>query len=142
MPKFGLRSKTNLATAHPDLRRVFNKVIESYDCSILEGKRSEIQQRENVASGVSKTLNSKHVYPLDSPSLAVDAAPYPVLWPNDNLSTTENEQRLKRFHVFAGFVLGVAHGMGITLKGGIDWDRDWDFADQRFHDLPHFELIP
>ena len=42
---------------------------------------------------------------------------------------------------FAGFVLGIAKSIGITLRWGGDWDRDWTVMDNKFDDFPHFELI-
>lgn len=130
MPKFGAASERQLATCHPDLQRVARRVVEFWDCSVLEGKRSEAQQKLNVAKGVSKTLDSKHVYPLDSPSLAMDLAPYPIRWRDD-----------ARWYAFAGFVIGVAFSLGVKLRWGGDWDSDRDFHDQDFFDFPHFELI-
>ena len=47
---------------------------------------------------------------------------------------------MKRFVDFAGYVKGVAEDLGIAIPWGGDWDGDGDFSDQRFHDLPHFEL--
>jgi len=96
---------------------------------VLEGKRSEAQQKINVAKGVSKTLNSKHVYPLSELSQAADVAPYPVDW-KDTI----------RFYAFAGFVLGVASQLGVKLRWGGDWDSDRNVAEETFRDLPHFEL--
>jgi len=64
-----------------------------------------------------------------TPSRAVDVVPYPIDW-NDT----------KRFHVMAGLVLGIASEMGIELAWGGDWNRNWVYTDQRFHDLPHYEL--
>lgn len=130
MPKFGERSAAALATCHPDLQRLFNRVVEYWDCSVTQGKRTEAQQREFVAQGVSKTLQSKHVYPLGEPSLAVDVYPYPV----------DMKDKL-RFYAFAGFVIGTAREMGIKVRWGGDWDSDRVFDDQNFYDLPHFELI-
>jgi peptidoglycan L-alanyl-D-glutamate endopeptidase CwlK len=130
MPAFGSASLRQLATCDVRLQQLFQDVVLFWDCQVLEGKRSEAQQRINVANGVSKTLDSKHVYPLGMPSLAVDVAPYPVKW-ND----------LPRFYAFGGFVIGTARKMGVTLRWGGDWDSDRDFSDQRFNDLPHFELV-
>src|SRR5689334_24400264 len=92
MPSFGASSMKQLGTCDERLQALFLDVVQFWDCQVLEGKRSEAQQIINVAHGVSKTLQSKHVYPLGVPSLAVDVAPYPVKW-ND----------LHRFYVFAGF---------------------------------------
>lgn len=130
MPAFSAKSRANLATCDERLQQVFNKVVEYWDCTVIEGKRSEARQKANVAKGVSKTMNSKHVYPLDAPSLAVDVAPFPVDWQDTN-----------RFYAFGGFVCATALSLGITLRWGGDWDSDRDFRDQTFHDLPHFELV-
>lgn len=130
MPSFGPASLKQLGTCHPDLQRLFMDVIQAWDCQVLEGKRSEAQQKINVAKGVSKTLASKHVYPLGKPSLAVDVAPYPVKW-------TDTE----RFYAFGGFVIGTARKLGLKVRWGGDWDGDREFADSAFHDLPHYELV-
>jgi peptidoglycan L-alanyl-D-glutamate endopeptidase CwlK len=129
MPSFGSASLRQLNTCHPDLQRLFKRVVEFWDCSVIEGKRSEAQQKIVVATGASLTLNSKHVYPLDKPSLAVDVAPYPIKW-ND----------YPRFYAFAGFVIGTAREMGIKLRYGGDWDSDRDFAEEQLKDLVHFEI--
>lgn len=128
MPKFGKASTEELATAHPALQSLFNEVIKHYDCSVLEGHRNKARQDAAVKSGASKTPwpRGKH---NQVPSLAVDVAPYPIDW-ND----------LKRFYHFAGFVKGVALGLGLRIRWGGDWDGDHDFKDQSFNDLVHFEL--
>lgn len=130
MPVFGTKSKKQLETAHPDLQRLFNEVIKHWDCSVIEGKRSEARQARLFAAGASKTLQSKHVYPLGEPALALDVAPYPIKWDDT-----------ERFYAFGGFVVGVATMMGLKVRWGGDWDSDREFDDQRFFDLPHFELI-
>lgn len=128
MPHFGETSQERLRSCHPDLQRVFNEVIKTIDCAILEGFRAQHKQNEAFREGRSKLKwdQSKH---NKVPSKAVDAVPFPIDWDDK-----------KRFHVFAGFVMGVASQMGIEIRWGGDWDGDWDFTDQRFHDLPHFEL--
>ena len=134
MPKFSKLSLARLETCHPVLQFLFHRVIEVYDCIILEGYRSEAVQEGLYRQGKTKVHwpHSKH---NQKPSLAVDAAPYPVDW---NL---ENRDNLKRWYYFGGLVLGIAHAYGIPLRWGGDWDRDGDFRDQNFNDLPHFELI-
>lgn len=129
MPSFGAASLKQLETCDQRLQRLFLDVVQYWDCTVLEGKRSEAQQQINVAKGVSKTLDSKHVYPLGAPSLAVDVAPYPVKW-NDR----------ERFYAFAGFVIGTARKLGLTVRWGGDWDSDREFHDQTFMDLPHYEI--
>jgi peptidoglycan LD-endopeptidase CwlK len=61
---------------HPQLQVVAELIIDDlhiiygYNCFVLEGLRSIEQQKENVAKGVSKTLNSLHII-----GLAVDIVP-------------------------------------------------------------------
>ena len=128
MPKFGSKSKANLATCHEDLQKVFNEVIKYVDCSALEGHRHEWRQNDLFEEGKTKVK-----FPMgrhnSSPSRAVDVTPYPVDW-NDR----------ERQTLFAGFVLGIARSMGIKLRWGGDWDMDFKVMDNRFDDFPHFEL--
>jgi peptidoglycan L-alanyl-D-glutamate endopeptidase CwlK len=129
MPRWSKRSHDELATCHPELQAVFNTVIGGFDCTVIEGQRSEATQEEAYRTG-----NSKLRFPFSKhntePSLGVDVAPYPINW-ND----------IRRFDVFAGYVLGVASQLGIEIRWGGDWDRDTDVHDQSFNDLVHFELV-
>lgn len=129
MPSFGEASKKALETAHPKLRELFNEVIKTYDCKVLCGFRGQEDQDKAFDSGFSKVKfpNSKH---NTYPSLAVDVVPYPVDW-----------QDLRRFYHFIGFVVATAQRMGINVRSGGDWNNDFDFKDQNFHDLPHFEMV-
>ena len=129
MFKFSEKSERRLKSCHPDLQRIFREVIKHYDCTVLEGYRSNERQEELFHEGRSKARagQSKH---NEMPSLAVDVAPYPVKWDEP-----------ERFYHFAGFVLGIAKTMDINVRFGGDWDRDNDLYDQTFNDLPHFELI-
>jgi peptidoglycan L-alanyl-D-glutamate endopeptidase CwlK len=130
MPSFSEKSLKALETCDERLQRLFKEVVKYWDCTVTEGKRTEEEQRHNVAVGASKTLDSKHVYPLGKPSLAADVAPYPVKWKD-----------YPRFYAFAGFVIGTAVAMGLKVRWGGDWDSDRDFSDQNFNDLVHFELV-
>lgn len=117
-----------LNTCHPNLHRLFYRVITDYDCTIICGHRNEEDQNSAFDNKRSKLRWPSGKHNAD-PSRAVDVAPYPVDWSN-----------LKRFYLFAGYVIGVAHEMGIPLRWGGDWDQDWDMDDQKFNDLVHFEL--
>ncbi len=139
MPSFSQKSLDQLATCHPDLQRLFHRVVKDWDCTVLEGKRSEEQQRQNVAKGVSKTMDSRHVYPLVGPAMAADVAPAPLKWPDRKSPTYIKDLCL--WYAFGGFVMGVASEMGIPLRWGADWDGDEVIIDQTFDDLPHFELL-
>ena len=41
----------------------------------------------------------------------------------------------------SGYAFAFSVMMDVTLRWGGDWDGDRDFKDQRFIDLPHFELV-
>ena len=128
MPKFGTVSKERLATAHPDLQKLFNEIIKNIDCSVTEGHRGKELQNKYFDEGKSKVRfpDGRH---NKNPSLAVDVTPYPVDY-NDR----------ERQTLFAGYVLGVASQIGLNVRWGGDWNKDFSVADNRFDDMPHFEL--
>ena len=129
MAYFGRKSKKQLSTCDERLQDVFNRVIEHIDCSVLEGHRGEIRQNQLYEEGKTKVFfpNGRH---NSSPSRAVDVVPYPIDWDDR-----------ERFTLFAGFVLGIAKSMNITLRWGGDWDQDWTVMDNRFDDFPLFEIM-
>ena len=142
MPNFSKRSLTLLEQCHPDLQRVMKEVIKYFDFTVLDSTiRTEEEQKKLVKEGKSKTLNSKHLKRLvpeygKEYSFAVDIAPYPINW-DDRES----------FCYLAGFVLGVANYLfdqgeiGHKIKFGGDWNRNNRTSDEKFSDLPHFEII-
>ncbi len=127
MPKFGRRSKKQLATCHPDLQMVLNEAIKFVDFSVLEGHRGEELQNKYYHEGKSKLKFPKGKH-NQNPSLAVDIAPYPIDWKD-----------LKRFGAVAFFIKGIAASHGIELRLGADWNGDFKFTES-FLDLPHIEL--
>jgi len=129
MPVFGTASRKKLDTCHQELQSVCDLVIETYDFTVLEGMRSNERQEELFRQGKSKLRagQSKH---NQTPSLAVDVAPYPIDWENR-----------ARFYLLAGMMFQAATDLNIKLRWGGDWDGDWVHTDQTFHDLPHFELV-
>jgi len=128
MPKFGTTSQERLYSCHSDLIRLFEAVVVRFDCTVLEGHRGKEKQDNYYKGGKSKVQwpDGKH---NSYPSEAVDVVPYPVDW-----------QDRERFHYFGGFVLGMATAMGIKIRWGGDWDMDTQVKDNKFDDLPHFEL--
>lgn len=114
---------------------LFFEVIKSFDCTILEGYRNQEDQEAAFAAGNSK-LHYPHGKHNNQPSLAVDAAPYPLDWKN-----------ISRFYWFAGYVMGIAQRLKdegkIThaIRYGGDWDSDKEIDEDKFKDLVHFELI-
>jgi len=128
MPKFGKRSSTNIQSAHPDLQRLFAEVVKFFDCTVICGHRDKESQNKAFHEGFSKVKFPKGRHNA-KPSNAVDVCPYPVDWKDT-----------ARFRYFAGFVLGIASQMNIKIRWGGDWDKDWQVKDNKFNDLPHFEL--
>ena len=129
MPRFGSRSRKNLATCDEDLQDLFNEVIKYVDCSVICGHRNKEDQNKAFKEKRTKVKfpNGRH---NSNPSRAVDVVPYPIDW-NDR----------ERFHLFAGFVLGIAQSMEINIRWGGDWNKNFEVDDNNFDDFPHFELI-
>jgi len=61
--KWSKRSLDSLKGIHPDLRRVMDRALQEspIDFTVIEGLRTEARQRELVAKGASKTMNSRHI---------------------------------------------------------------------------------
>jgi peptidoglycan L-alanyl-D-glutamate endopeptidase CwlK len=150
MPSFSKTSKSKLETAHEDLQTLFNEVIKYFDCSIIYGHRTQEKQFELFQIGrkeidgiwvkIDDVVTYKDGYDKKSkhnhyPSLAIDVVPYPIEWEN-----------VDRMRFFAGFVLGIAEMLKKEgkIENDIVWGGDWNsntvLKDQRFNDLPHFEI--
>lgn len=137
MPSFGPASMERLETCHADLQRLCFRVIEFYDFSVLEGNRSLERQKELFDAGQSQIDGIAQIGMHNHyPSLAVDLMPWPPL-----LNGRDVWNDKFRWHYFAGLVMGTAREMGIDLRWGGDWNGDFSNADQKFHDLPHFERL-
>jgi len=144
MPHFSKTSQSKLDTCHPDIVLICNEVIKNFDYSILEGSRLDSLQYKYFLEGKSKLdgINdiSKHqVMPEEPLSKAVDVAPYPIDFRNDNKAKA-------RFYMLAGYFFQAAAKLlkegkiSHTLKWGGDWNGNKDFKDQSFDDLPHFQI--
>lgn len=107
----GAKSIANLKGVHPDLVRVVSRAIATttQDFSVHEGLRSLARQKEYVARGVSKTMDSRHIG-----GFAVDLVPYvngqlrwewPVIWP------------------IAAAMRGAALAEKVSVRWGGVWDR-------------------
>jgi len=148
MPHFGKKSQERLDTCHPVLRRLMDEVIKTYDCSIVEGRRSKETQDGYFKRGVTTVEwpNSKHNAIPPELSTAVDVVPYipemgGQIWPNPETQTPEEYIRtLGAFYMFLGYVQRVAIELGIPIRMGADWNSNRNLLDQNFHDLPHIEL--
>ncbi|MCK5015851.1 MAG: M15 family metallopeptidase [Candidatus Peribacteraceae bacterium] len=145
MPIYGKVSKLNLATCHPLLQAIFLRVIKKHDCSIIEGHRTEERQNELHKLGRSKVRwpDSNH---NKIPAMAIDAAPFiagRIPWPEPGTKTYIKD--LNQFYYFSGLVMSEAENVLCytewELRWGGDWDRDHNLSNNKFDDLPHFELV-
>ena len=135
-------SSDKLIQCHPDLQRLFKAVAEKIDIVVSCGWRGEADQEKAFSEGKSKEHwpNSKHnefIKDKDGNmvprSMAVDAEPLKrntIDW---------NDRAL--FYYFAGYVMAIANGMGIKIRWGGNWQMQTvPLSDQKFSDLPHFEI--
>ena len=136
MPNFSITSNDELFSCERQLQKLFNKVIQTTDCTVLEGHRGQQMQDSHFAKGISKVKwpDGKH---NKRPSEAIDVTPYPIPknWGADHWKD------LVKFYEFAAIVRYEAAQMGIKIRWGGDWDGDGDYRDQEFDDLVHFELL-
>jgi peptidoglycan LD-endopeptidase CwlK len=150
----GTASRAELAACHPDLIRLVERAIQvtKQDFTVHDGARTIKEQKEYVARGVSKTMNSRHLVNLqDGTGHAVDLVP----WINGKL----------RFEWPPGYEVAKAMRiasieLNIPVTWGAIWDRrladlDPDLEEEHqeyiirfrqangrypFADCPHFQL--
>lgn len=133
MPYFGQTSMERLKTCHPDLQRILLEAIKYTDFTIVCGHRGKAEQ-EKAYREKRTQLDWPHSRHNSMPSRAVDIAPWHTTAPHIDWSDSEG------FIYLAGIVKGVAFMLGYDLRWGGDWDDDHDQRDEKFRDLPHFEL--
>lgn len=117
--KLSQRSIERLKGVHPDLVSVVMLAIERTDVDFLvtEGLRTKERQRELVAAGASKTMNSRHIT-----GHAVDLAAYVngIRWD------------WPLYEKIAKAMKQAAYELNIKIEWGGDW--------KSFKDGPHFQL--
>jgi len=118
----GAKSLTNLAHVHPGLVAVVERAIAitTQDFTVQEGLRTSARQRLLVASGASKTLNSKHLEQPDGSGHAVDLVPW--------IDGTARWEWVPIYHIAAA-IREAAIALDVPLRWGGVWDR-------RLNDLP------
>lgn len=94
------------------------------DFSVIEGLRTVERQRELVAQGASKTMNSKH-----RTGDAVDVMPVGADW-NKAADWLPVLRAVKQ----------AADEQGIKLRFGYTWTASPDDKAAKFLDAPHIEL--
>ena len=114
------RSLKNLTGVHADLVSIVHRAAEisSITFEVIEGLRTVERQKQLVAAGASKTMNSRHIT-----GHAVDVAP-----------TVEGQIRWDwpLYRKLAPAMKQAAQDLGKPLIWGGDW--------RTFKDGPHFEL--
>lgn len=127
--------KSRLATCEEDIQKVVNEVTKKWNINIIFGIRAKEDQDKAFAEGKTKLQwpNSKH---NSNPSKAIDMCPVEVVGKRESIDWKDRE----RFSLFAGYVLGIAEAMGVSIRWGGDWDQDTEVKDNGFDDLVHFEL--
>jgi peptidoglycan L-alanyl-D-glutamate endopeptidase CwlK len=116
------RSEKNLAGVHPKLVSVVRRAADVSDIEfmVIEGLRTIERQKQLVAKGASKTMNSKHIT-----GHAVDLAP---------MVDGEIRWDWPLFHKLAPIIKQAAKDMGVNIVWGGDW--------RSFADGPHWEIDP
>jgi len=120
MRKYSERSLRSLRGIHPDLRRVIDRALQEspLDFVVIEGLRTKERQRQLVASGASRTMNSRHLTGHAVDLLPIGPGGPSFDWPlYDRLGPAVKEAAEKE---------------GVPLTWGGDWSS--------FRDGPHFEL--
>ena len=122
MPQFKLskRSKKNLKGVHPDLVAVVKRAIQitPIDFTVIEGTRTKKRQKELVASGASRTMNSRHLTGHAVDLMALVGGKGSWDWP--------------LYHQITGAMQIAAEELGISVTSGSTW--------KSFPDGPHHEL--
>lgn len=150
---FSSKSISRLEGVNPKLVEVAHKAIKvsKIDFGITQGLRTIEQQKEYVATGKSRTMNSKHLPQADGYSHAVDVVAYigsQISW------------ELNLYDDIADAFAKSARDLGVSLRWGAAWNvpdiTKWGgdmesamlyYIDTRrsqgrrpFIDGPHFEL--
>jgi peptidoglycan L-alanyl-D-glutamate endopeptidase CwlK len=125
MFKYGKASLQTISEVKPLLRQWAFKTLEisAVDISAVDGKRTIEEQAENVANGVSWSMDSRHLPdPIDDLAFALD------LYPFVNGKTDHSDHAYQRL-AKAGFI--VACELGIDIR----WGGFWKTPDK-----PHWHL--
>jgi peptidoglycan L-alanyl-D-glutamate endopeptidase CwlK len=119
------KSRMKLQAAHPDLRKVIERAaaLSDMDFTVLEVLRTVARQRELVARGASRTMNSRHLPGPDGLSRAVDIAP---------MDGGQVSWAWPQYYRLAPIIKQAAKEVGIPIEWGGDW--------RSFKDGPHWQL--
>jgi peptidoglycan LD-endopeptidase CwlK len=114
------RSTNSLKGVHPDLVKIFTRAHAMAEVKpvVTEGLRTVARQRQLVAKGASKTMNSRHItgHALDVAFIFGKEVRWD--WP--------------LYKTFADVMKRAAKELGLSIEWGGDW--------KSFKDGPHFQL--
>lgn len=115
----GAQSRARMTGVHPDLAKIVERAAAAgtAEFRVLEGVRSLARQKQLVAAGASKTLNSRHLTGHAVDLGAVVGGKVRWDWP--------------LYAAIAVAMKQAAHDLRIPLTWGGDW---------KMRDGPHFEL--
>jgi peptidoglycan LD-endopeptidase CwlK len=118
--KLSRKSLERMQGVHPDLVKVVLLAIQltEVDFGVTEGVRTIEKQREYVAKGASKTMNSRHLTGHAVDLVAYIGSDVNWSWP--------------LYHKIAGAMKRAANSLNVPIIWGGDW--------KSFKDGPHFEL--
>ena len=125
MFKLGKSSLNHLSQGKPDLQAVINLAITytRVDFSVVDVRRTLQEQRDNIANGVSWTMDTRH-FPDPSDNLAFAADIYP--W---HKGKTDHSEHL--YNEIAKAMFRAAIELGVDLQ----WGGFWKTPDK-----PHWQL--
>ncbi len=141
--KLSRRSLDNLETCHMDLQKIVALAIQIsvVDFIVVEGHRSVQRQNKLFKQGLSKidgiNRKGKHNY---TPSKAFDICAY--VRGSKKLAYDVSHLACIGGAITAAAKILLAEGeITHDIRWGANWDNDGEIlTDQRFDDLPHFEL--
>lgn len=116
------RSEERLRGVHPKLVEVVRRAAEltQVDFVVTEGLRTEARQRQLVAKGASRTMNSRHLTGHAVDLAAVIDGDVRWDWP--------------LYYKLADAMKAAARELSVPITWGGDWVT--------FKDGPHFEISP
>lgn len=122
--RFSKSSLKRMESLDPELRKVVKLALKysKYDFGVSESLRTLERQKELVASGKSKTMNSRHLPNAEGKSEAVDLAVYvggKLTWEK------------KYLRKVSGAMFRAAFELGVPIEWGGHWET--------FLDMPHYQ---
>jgi peptidoglycan L-alanyl-D-glutamate endopeptidase CwlK len=156
MFEFGRKSKAEVKSCHSDMQKVLNLSIKrsKVDFGVSEGARSIRVQQAYYAIGRTVELHRRPITYVDGVTklsahnkIPSDAADIYIYHP---MKSIREDIIYNRLHL--SYVAGVIDSctkelfdkeeITHVIKWGGNWDGDGIIGlDQKFNDLPHFELI-